>query len=72
MSKADDTHYELLRMAVEVYRQNQAVGGSVSARTKETALHAIGTARRAARTSNDPELLAHCDEALAGIDGVMV
>src|SRR6187455_288499 len=62
MGKADDVHYELLRMTVEVYQQNLAVGGAVATRTKETALHAVSTARRAAATAKDNELNALCDE----------
>lgn len=69
MSKADDAHYELLTLAEEIYRQNRAVGGAVAHSTKVAALHAVGTARRAAASSNDPELLARCDEAQSRIDG---
>ncbi|HWB06909.1 MAG TPA: hypothetical protein VG796_28045 [Verrucomicrobiales bacterium] len=63
MSKADDAHYELLRLALEVSAQNGAVGGPVAARTRETALHAVGTARRAAVRAQDAELHQLCDEA---------
>jgi hypothetical protein len=69
MPKADDAHYELLRMAVEIYHQNHAVGGSVAASTKETALHAVATARRAARTAKGNDLHALCDDAERKITG---
>jgi hypothetical protein len=69
MSKADDVHYELLKMAMDVYSQNSAVGGAVAVRTKESALHAVGTARRAANTARDNALHALCDEAERKIKG---